>query len=1068
MLVLFVLMPTWSRFSVVSALVLGGAIASSGNYALGQIASDNTLGTESSRITSPDSVNFQIDDGATRGTNLFHSFSQFSVPTNGSAYFNNRVNIQNIITRVTGGSVSNIDGLIKAHGTANLFLINPNGIIFGPNASLNISGSFLTSTASSLSFADGTQFSATPTQTTPLLTISVPLGLQYGSNAGSIQVQGSKLQVLNGKTLALLGGNVQLNGAFLQALGGRVELGGVAGTETVGLSVSGNNLGLSFPVGVAHSDVSLINRATVDVTAGGGGTIAINVQNLNMAGGSELLAGIDSGLGASDSRAGNIEIHATGAINLTDGSLIDNSVLPGGVGKGGNINITTRSLSLTDGALLETATWGQGDAGSVTIAATDSVFFDGVSSNNILSSGVISSVEAGAGNGGDINITTRSLSVTNGARLQTRTKAQGDAGSVTINASENVSFDGVGSNGFSSAAAIQVSQGAQGNGGNINITTRSLSVTSRARLDTTTFGLGDVGGVNINASEMVSFDGGGALSRVAPEALGTVGGINITTGSLDLSNGALLSASTFGRGKAGNVTINARDRVSVDSSFITSSVEVEALGKGGDIDITTGSLILTNGARLSTSTFGQGKAGNVTINARDRVSFEGVDSNLLPGGAFSRVEAGAVGNGGNIYITTGSLAVTNGAQVGVNTRGEGNAGNAILNVRDSVSLDGVGRSAFTSRVASTVENTAIGNGGDINITAGSLFVTNGAEVSASTSGQGNAGRITLQAVDTVSLATGSTISSAVETGATGKGGNIDIIGSRTLLVRDGASIAVDSQGTGEAGNMKIQADSLTLDNRASISAETASNTGGNITLQVPDLLLMRHGSSISTTAGTAQAGGNGGNIRIDTDFIVAVPSENSDITANAFSGKGGGVTINAQSIFGMVVRSREDLVKLLETNDPTQLDPGRLPTNDITAISQTNPTLSGVVIINTPDVDPTRGLANLPDEPVNNVEVAQGCEAGGKQTSIGFFNTGRGGLAPNPYEPISSSEIWEDVPPPTHRTAASASTASASASPATPPHKIVEAQGWIINEKGEVVLVAEVPATHSQGRCRLR
>lgn len=188
------------KLSVVNSLVLGGtitltsclAIASSGNYAWAQISSDGTVG---SQVSSPRPGAFLINGGATRGSNLFHSFSEFSVPSNGFAYFNNLTSIQNIITRVTGGSISNIDGLIRANGTANLFFLNPNGIIFGPNAKLKIGGSFLASTANSLNFADGTKFSATATQTTPLLSVAVPLGLQYGSNIGNIQVQGATLLV---------------------------------------------------------------------------------------------------------------------------------------------------------------------------------------------------------------------------------------------------------------------------------------------------------------------------------------------------------------------------------------------------------------------------------------------------------------------------------------------------------------------------------------------------------------------------------------------------------------------------------------------------------------------------------------------------------------------------------------------------------------------------------------------------------------------------------------------------------------------------------------------------------
>jgi len=283
-----------------------------------------------------------------------------------------------------------------------------------------------------------------------------------------------------------------------------------------------------------------------------------------------------------------------------------------------------------------------------------------------------------------------------------------------------------------------------------------------------------------------------------------------------------------------------------------------------------------------------------------------------------------------------------------------------------------------------------------------------------------------------------------------------------LTVRDRSRVSVSSELTstsnslGNAGNIEVEAGSILLDKAGEIRADAASVDGGNIVLKVKDLLLLRGNdggndggnlSRISTSAGTAQAGGNGGNITINAPFIVAVPSENSDITANAFTGRGGNINITTQGIYGL------------------QFRPRATPLSDITASSEFG--LNGNVSINTPDVDPSRGLAELPVEPVN-VEVAQGCQGGGEQASVEFFNTGKGGLAPNPYEPISSSELWEDVPLPKQRAENPAGASGASTSPATPPNEIVEAQGWLITEKGQVVLVAQMPATHSQRRCGLR
>ncbi|MBW4498090.1 MAG: filamentous hemagglutinin N-terminal domain-containing protein [Scytonema hyalinum WJT4-NPBG1] len=1382
-----------TRWDALLGIAIGGVYTLSANCVLAQITPDVTLPNNS--MVNINGNTIDITGGTQAGTNLFHSFQEFSVRTGSGAFFNNAVDIQNIVSRVTGGSISNIDGFIRANGTANLFLINPNGIVFGPNARLEIGGSFFASTASSLKFADGTEFRTDGTQTTPLLTISVPLGLQFGANPGKITVQGSGhnltydetfgtirgdvpgLQVQPGRTLALVGGDIVLEGGNLRAESGRIELGSVASPGLVSLTQNDSGFTLGYSGIENFGNILLSQKASVDASGEGGGSIQVQSRQLSVKDGSSILS-ITSGskpggdftvnatesvelIGESADRkyasslltesqgagssgnltintrkltatdgayvstfitslgdGGNLTVKASDSVELlgrgiffgsglytatslgssgnagelkvetrnlnvknsarvfansegqgnagdifiqaSDGLFVSNAGIVSiagsrAIGKAGNINVTSGSVSLTDGARLEASTFGRGDAGSIFVQAKDSV---SVARNSY----IFSIVEGGAvGKGGDINITAATLSLKDAGQLgtvvreasATQPAGQGQAGNVNVNVTGAVTIAGV-KNGSSSSISSYLGSGAIGKGGNINVTSGSLSLTDGAELDASTFGQGDAGSILVQAKDSVSVansyifstvEGGavgkggdinitaatlslkdagqlatgvreasttqpagqgqagnvnvnvtgavtiagakdgfssGILSSLGSGAIGKGGNINVTSGSFSLTDGAQLNASTFGQGDAGSILVQAKDSVSAADSAIFSNVTSGAVGKGGDINInaatlslkdgailgtfvrrasanqpagqgqagnviidvpgnvsfdnsrassTVGSdgggkggniqisadsLSLTNGAELGAYSFG-GDAGNVIIDARGNVSFDGNFS-----GASSTAYSDAEGKGGNIQISADSLSLTNGANLDTNTYGKGNAGNVILDIRGNVSFDG-NFSGASSRVTYSGE----AKGGNIQISADSLSLTNGAELGASNDGKGDAGNVIIDARGNVSFDNSRASSTVVSDGG-GKGGNIQIsadslsltngasldtysfggdagnviidvrgnvsfddsrasstqysygegkggniqISADSLSLTNGAYLSVSNYGKGDAGNIEVTAPQIRLDNRARFNAESESGNGGNINLRVGDLLLLRRGSFISATAGTAQQGGNGGNITINAPngFIVGVPNENSDITANAFNGSGGKIDINSLGIFNFTQRSREDLVRELRTDNPNELNPQVLQTNDITAFSLTNPTLSGQVTINTPDADQSLGLVELPIvlTDTSNLIADTSCDAiastDADTDKSKFTITGRGGLPPSPYEPLSSDVVWLD----TRLSAITTQQQRSQGSAAKPPSdsdvvKIVPATGWVFDGKGNVTLISHASNANSLG-----
>lgn len=943
-----------------------------------QVVPDQTLPINSQVTTNGN--NILIEGGTTAGKNLFHSFESFSITKVNQAVFNPASAVDNIIGRITGKSISDIDGVLRVNSNANLLLLNPNGIIFGPNSSLDINGSFLASTAKGVQFQDGSLFNATPSQPPPLLTISQPTGLQFsGPQTGQIVVQG-RLAVPPSQTLALVGSNVLFNGGTAIAESGRIEIGSVSkGTVTLTPSTIGWHLGYSQVQGFSDiqmlSESAILNPNSVSNPLGG---IQVQGRQIRLSQ-SEIRAQT-----LSDQPGADINIDATQSLDIGGevdnffpfSSWVANVVEKDANGKGGRININVSNISIREGGRIQTLSLGDGSAGNVQVNA-DTLLLSGAASptvntrqefgNNLNTR--ISSENFGKGEGGRVDINTASLTLLDGGRITTVVGpfASRKGGDVAVNASQFIFAKEVNPFSIDSSSNISSITFGFGDGGDVKVSTQRLHLVNGAQISTRgikisfgnqgfTPGSGNVGNVTVKADQSITITG---ASQLAPDFISLLGSI------------------TNGTGKGGNVSVFTQNLTVEDGGSLSSAVFSSAINSGP-----------------RPPNIGEGNGGNLTINATKSVKVIGINNspfNPSPSilGSFTL----GPGNAGNTTVNTQQLTVLDGGQVNTGTLASGNAGRLFVNASESVLVRGRASNNLPAQIAS---NTLVLN----EATRNTFFLP--------PQPTGNTGEVEIK--------------------------------SRQITLSNGGRIGVQHIGSGNAGELSIKADSVLLNNQGTIIAETAAGEGGNIELTVKGILQLRNNSLISTES---KGLGNGGNIKINTQFLIASPFENSDIIANAFDGNGGNITINTQGIFGFA--SREEVT----------------PYSDITASSQQG--INGVVEINSPEVDPSQSLVELPVVVQPPEEIAQGCRPGQILGGSSFVHVGRGGLPPDPGHFLTPHTVWQDLRPHHQKRLSSIrdhpnhhSTANVRPSP---PH-IVEAKGWAQDSQGRIHLTPTPTQQH--------
>lgn len=671
--------------------------------------------------------------------------------------------------------------------------------------------------------------------------------------------------------------------------------------------------------------------------------------------------------------------HIAAQGTLGDGSAAGISVQATQGGKAGGITLNTPHLRVAHGAVISAEAGGTAEGGDITLQpglTGDHLAID------FANHGSITASTQGTQAGGSLFITApQSVTIRGLGQVAVETSGAGNAGRILLTTQDFSLMDG---------AILSGSTSSRGNAGAIDLTTSRLTLTDQARIQSNTSAGGQAGDITLTTAFFNLSQGAQVLAETrGPGAGGTVaihGSSQVRLGNSPQEATPIISVKTSGPGRAGNIQISTPEFILAASGEITATATATATTpeRGGSISIQANTLDLAGVVGVFAETQGSTPAGTLSLSSYRHSPT--LTATFAQGATISASTAGG-GNGGDFFITAPQAIILRGVgKLAVETTGTGNAGTFEITTENLTLSDGIEVSASTYSPGAQA-----GRAGDIQLTSTNLTLSRGASVRTNTFGAGDSGNIKVNTTRILDIDGGS-MEATTGLGSTGNGGNIDIDPTDTYL-RQGGRIAVDSQGTGTGGSIRLVSDNLYLDN-GSISAVTRSSDGGNITLVLQNVLRMVNGSYISTEAGTASSGGNGGDLRIKAQFVIAGSGSNSDMIANAFEGNGGSINIDALGIFGFDVRN---------VNNPRQN-----PRNNLTASSRFG--TSGTV--NARSIDLSQGLILLPANLIDPSRlIDRSCSLASSARQSKFTIAGRGGLTLGPHSLLVGRTITLDLRP---------------------------------------------------------